>query len=860
MSSYRILLLIIIIFELFLFPQSIADSIGLGNFAFLKGDYVIDSIPEKIVSGESGQYSITFMNNGMVAWEYGVEKFGVTCTGISSGISVTPEFAAVPQGSSIAPGKSFQFIFSIYGINPGTYGLVFTPVKIIRGQPSPIGESVSRTLEVTPKGTTTISQNSGSIRIHSGKIPLLVRIDGQEIGSTPVQSAGISPGIHHVMVTGNGYEKELTIVVKPGEISSLYLDPNRDNFCLTSALLPSSTTPNPLLTFIISNFILFLGIFLSFTILGVYASLRMRAKLRRVSHVVQEHSFFSTLSDIEKNQTFRIEVKRKGSKNSNVKYDPLMLVCNEGDSADIIVRVTNNSSNGINVKGKEILAGETQEIVVRVGASTIGDHIVEHDLVHCDRSGSESATTIIFRYRVRPLTPSLDWAFSRFVFGPKGVIAIVKVRNYSPNPIFIDDLEIPSKEEREIEIDLSEPDEDSPEIFTNVHILYNEGSRLTLPVSIPWNRGIILHRLKKINESLEFYHKLLSRDRGSADIWMQYGKILEDIGNQKAARDAFEQSLIINPANGNVKDLLKHTGSIKGTEVISPPYNGFTTFPSGLLGTYRPLIDLGKDLTGLLFIVERIDDGKKQMVKIIDTSKVTVSSLHLPIQTWRSLHHPNIARLSRWELDPIPYLEIDHPSGAIQHGEVKHTLSSLSLPIPKRAAVKIGLGISQGIAYLHRQGTRHYLLDPSIIFLDKNLHVRIGGFDCVVGLSGSDCNPYCWILAPEQTYPERYGNPGKKTDIFQIGAITYFLLTGQHVYGHKGLQIISHKDFWNINDHLLILPSIYRSDLGIFDDFISKCLAIDKNERYNSVDELISELETLLVEIPAYRGSKTHGK
>lgn len=91
-------------------------------------------------------------------------------------------------------------------------------------------------------------------------------------------------------------------------------------------------------------------------------------------------------------------------------------------------------------------------------------------------------------------------------------------------------------------------------------------------------------------------------------------------------------------------------------------------------------------------------------------------------------------------------LEFDLPSGVLQSRKRIYSLADVKVPIPPRASLKIIRGLAEGIDYLHHQGVRHYLLEPSVVLLDKGLNPKISGFDAAA-LVQSYIPEDCWIIA-----------------------------------------------------------------------------------------------------------------
>ena len=98
---------------------------------------------------------------------------------------------------------------------------------------------------------------------------------------------------------------------------------------------------------------------------------------------------------------------------------------------------------------------------------------------------------------------------------------------------------------------------------------------------------------------------------------------------------------------------------------------------------------------------ERTSDSSVKMIKVIDSALARIPSFNHAVQVWRSLQHPHILHLVAYETEPIPFLVTIPPEGVLQKGRIRYSISDLSLPVPKRAAVKMMLGLCRGLSYVH---------------------------------------------------------------------------------------------------------------------------------------------------------------
>jgi len=110
--------------------------------------------------------------------------------------------------------------------------------------------------------------------------------------------------------------------------------------------------------------------------------------------------------------------------------------------------------------------------------------------------------------------------------------------------------------------------------------------------------------------------------------------------------------------------------------------------------------------------------------------------------------------------------------------------------------------------------------------------------------------------SPELNSPKEFGKADHRTDIFQIGTIFYELVTGVNPFdGDTPSQILT--NILNKSDK----PSALNPEASGLDEIIMKCLAKEKDKRYQSVSELQDDLITYLKAEykKSFRKSKTSG-
>lgn len=220
------------------------------------------------------------------------------------------------------------------------------------------------------------------------------------------------------------------------------------------------------------------------------------------------------------------------------------------------------------------------------------------------------------------------------------------------------------------------------------------------------------------------------------------------------------------------------------------------------------------------------------------------------------LDHPNIIKIfSVGEWNKIPYIEMEFIDG-IALDELIKTHGQL----PPAVCCAIALGIAKALKYAHKHeflvngkkyhGIIHRDLKPANIMVSKNGNVKLMDFGIARPLETgihtiTDGN----IVGTMQYFsPEQLDNNDldSRTDIYALGAILYEMLTGQKAFPVSTLTMLIKKKMLNEYKDFDEFEGLTISSL--LKEIARKCLNKEKDQRFESSDELI---EALKIALPA---------
>jgi serine/threonine protein kinase len=209
-----------------------------------------------------------------------------------------------------------------------------------------------------------------------------------------------------------------------------------------------------------------------------------------------------------------------------------------------------------------------------------------------------------------------------------------------------------------------------------------------------------------------------------------------------------------------------------------------------------------------------------------------------------ALNHPGIVRLIAQRTEArLPYLLLEHVG--------KETLKDVLLregTLRIDHAVRIVQHVGGALAYAHRKGFIHRDLKPSNIIMREGRPVLLD-FGIVWKWRSArrppDRSGTPQYLAPEQIMRERLS---PATDVYGLGSLLFELIAGQRPFrageDRHDRALPLEERYPQLVDAPLTLRRAGRKAPRKLSDIIKRCLARDPRERYQTMPELLSALDS----------------
>src|SRR5215813_11054982 len=284
------------------------------------------------------------------------------------------------------------------------------------------------------------------------------------------------------------------------------------------------------------------------------------------------------------------------------------------------------------------------------------------------------------------------------------------------------------------------------------------------------------------------------------------------------------------------------------------PNESPTIVPAEEVSTIEP----GTVLAGRYLIIDLLGVGgmgavykafDRQLTRIVALKTILPEMAATPTALKRFKHevllaqsivHKNVVRIfDMGEDGATKFITMDFIEGK----DLKNLITERG-KLPPAEAAGILRQVCQGLEAAHAAGVVHRDLKPQNIMMEKDGHVVVMDFGIAnSGQSRGMTQTGSFLGTPEYMSPEqaKTENVDARSDIFSIGLIFYELLTGKLPFQGK---TVLETMFKRTTERAIPPAEIDATVPKGANDIVNKCLQMDREKRYQSVTELLEDLET----------------
>jgi multiple sugar transport system substrate-binding protein len=266
------------------------------------------------------------------------------------------------------------------------------------------------------------------------------------------------------------------------------------------------------------------------------------------------------------------------------------------------------------------------------------------------------------------------------------------------------------------------------------------------------------------------------------------------------------------------------------------------------LGKYQIIRELGRGAFGIVYEAKDIVLARSVAIKVLHPNLVNdsefIARFHQEARLAAQLDHPNIVPIHDFDQKNGRYFIV---MGLMRNGSIKDLLEKYG-PRNSAQTKSIVEQAASGLAFAHERDIIHRDLKPGNILVDEHGFARVSDFGFAKAMSEVSKNSLSMtggILGtpayiPPEIWEGKAATP--RSDIYSLGCITYEILTGKPLFdGESAPQIMM--------QHMIKGPQLSDSLNEAWRSFISRCLARDPKDRYQSTGALLEDLQWGLFDV-----------
>ena len=258
---------------------------------------------------------------------------------------------------------------------------------------------------------------------------------------------------------------------------------------------------------------------------------------------------------------------------------------------------------------------------------------------------------------------------------------------------------------------------------------------------------------------------------------------------------------------------------------------------SKVLEGYRVIKRLGRGSMGVVYLAERVSDGKQFALKMLRhdilCNQKACQRFTQESEILRELDHPLILKTHQaFHAMATMFLVMDYCQG-ISLRKWMDSSDYIDVNIIKHVAAQL----VDALLYAHDCNIIHRDVKPSNVMIGENYEVTLMDF----GLARSSINPSLThtgelLGSPRYMAIEQFtgGDVGPKSDYYALGCLIYEMLTGAPLFdSHELVGMLTQRLQWTMPEKDEMFPEL---DQEVY-DFLCSCLEADKEKRLATYDK-----------------------
>ncbi|MCL5269152.1 MAG: protein kinase [bacterium] len=257
---------------------------------------------------------------------------------------------------------------------------------------------------------------------------------------------------------------------------------------------------------------------------------------------------------------------------------------------------------------------------------------------------------------------------------------------------------------------------------------------------------------------------------------------------------------------------------------------------------YELVQELGRGSMGIVYKARDNELDEFVALKILPDNLIrnteAVRRFKQEARNARRLAHPNIVRIHDiGEELGRKYISMEFVEGT----DLKNKLRQMRRKLPFATSLRYARQICEAMAYAHSIGIVHRDIKPANLMLTKDDQIKVTDFGIakmVESTQASDATSTGLIIgtplymSPEQVKGQQVDH---RADIYSIGVVFYEMASGYPPFTEGDLSY----------QHLFVEPKPLKGVPEPFATIVMKCLAKEKDQRPQRVQEILAELNRI---------------